>query len=97
MMYCYMNVVTKVGIKSCRGARECVSFVHDVCSYPAAILYLSRHMQYTMMHGWLVIAIFVTFYVDPLNSKFLKFRRFKTSLYNHHSPKPGHIPAQGVK
>ena len=22
-----------------------------------------------------------------------KFRRFKTPLYNHHSPKPGHVPA----
>ena len=33
----------KVGIKSCRGARECVSFVHVhmyVRSYPAAIVYI---------------------------------------------------------
>ena len=45
----------KVGIKSCRGARECVSFVHAcICSYPAAILYLSRHMQYTMNAIWVV-------------------------------------------
>ena len=34
----------KVGIKSCRGARECVSFVH-VCMYVVTQL-LSKHMQY---------------------------------------------------
>ena len=39
----------KVGIKSCKGARECVSFVHiHVCtyvhSYPVAIV-LSKHIQ----------------------------------------------------
>ena len=25
-----------------------------ICSYPAAILYLSRHMQYTMNAAWVV-------------------------------------------
>ena len=28
--------------------------------------------------------------------KTTKFRRFKTSLYNHHSPKPGHITASSI-
>ena len=41
-------------IKSCRGARECVSFMYAatyVCSEPAATVYLliSKHMQYTML------------------------------------------------
>ena len=40
-------LTAEVGIKSCRGARECVSFVY-VCmyvhSYPAAIPYLNKHM-----------------------------------------------------
>ena len=38
MMYCYMNVVAKVGIKSCKGARECVSFVHVCMAYVATQL-----------------------------------------------------------
>ena len=37
----------KVGIKSYRGARECISFLHvamyvAICSYPAAIVCLSK-------------------------------------------------------
>ena len=42
------HYAAKVGIKSCRGARECF-----ICAcmnaYPAAIVYLSKHMQYA---GW---------------------------------------------
>ena len=42
-----------------------------VCSYPVAILYLSRHMQYTMNAAWVVSDSYIAnyllsyFYVDP--------------------------------
>ena len=56
----------KVGIKSCRGATEYVSFVHVcICSYPAAILYLSRHMQYTMNAEWVVSDSYIASYLFP--------------------------------
>ena len=56
----------KVGIKSCRGARECVSFVHVcICGYPAAILYLIRYMQYIMNAGWVVSDSYIASYLFP--------------------------------
>ena len=51
---------SKVGIKSCRFAIECVSFVHAwmyVTSYPAGI----------------VFTCFLTFYCDPSSGPFLNF------------------------
>ena len=42
---------TKVGIKSCRCARECVSFVHgySCLSYPATIVFKQPHVPKA---GW---------------------------------------------
>ena len=81
---------TKVVIKSCRGARECVSFVHVfICSYPAAILYLSRHMHYTMNAAWVLSDSYITsylfpyFYVDPYFP--FKIQNFLDLLYNNDS------------
>ena len=70
----------KVGIKSCRGARECVSFVHVcICSYPAAILYLSRHMQYTMNAAWVVSDSYIASYLFmSIPTSLFKFNFFKT-------------------
>ena len=68
-------LAAKVGIKSCRSARECVSFVHvRMNAYPAAIAYLSKHMQYV---EWLVINYLFPYFLlrsllPFLNSKFKK-------------------------
>ena len=41
----------KVGIKSCRCAGECVSFVYG-CSYPAAIAFDQTHVISIGKTGW---------------------------------------------
>ena len=46
----------KVGIKSCRRAGECVSFVYE-CSYPAAIVFDQTHVISIGNTGWRVIAV----------------------------------------
>ena len=43
----------KVGIKSCRRAGGCVSFVHE-CSYPAAIVFDQTHVIPIGNTGWRV-------------------------------------------
>ena len=37
----------------------------SICSYPAAILYLSRHMQYTMNAAWVVSDSYIASYLFP--------------------------------
>ena len=46
----------KVGIKSCRHAGGCVSFVYG-CSYPAAIVFDQTHGISIGKTGWSVIAV----------------------------------------
>ena len=46
----------KVGIKSCRRAGGCVSFVYE-CSYPAAIVFDQTHVISIGNTGWRVIAV----------------------------------------
>ena len=41
----------KVGIKSCRRAGGCVSFVYE-CSYPAAIVFDQTHVISIGNIGW---------------------------------------------
>ena len=52
----FLNSLLNYRIKSCRGVREsvicaCMHACMHVCSYPTAIVYLSKHMQYTMLGG----------------------------------------------
>ena len=44
-------IPAKVGIKSCRHAGGCVSFVYE-CSYPAVILFHQTHVISTGNTGW---------------------------------------------
>ena len=46
----------KVGIKSCRCAGRCVSFVYE-CSYPAAIVFDQTHVIAITHHAVLPIDI----------------------------------------
>ena len=46
-----MYMPAKVGIKSCRCAGGCVSFVYE-CSYPAAIVFDQTHVIAIGNAGW---------------------------------------------
>ena len=64
----------KVGIKSCRGARECVSFVHVrtyVCSYSAAILCILLYVHKGAIHSvqHTISCLYIPICVDSKTSK----------------------------
>ena len=46
-----MYILAKVGIKPCRHAGGCVSFVYG-CSYPAAIVFNQIDVVYIGNTGW---------------------------------------------
>ena len=49
-MILHLMLAPKIGVKSCRGARECVSFVHIRMYIATQLPYLSRHLWYKMMY-----------------------------------------------
>ena len=54
----------KVGIKSCRCAEGCVSFVYG-CSYPAAIVFGQTHVISIGKTGWLLVSLILLRFLLP--------------------------------
>ena len=66
-------LAAKVGIKYCRGARECVSFVYVlyVRSYPTAIVYLCGVQCWVVSDSLFANYLFPSFYCDLFKFNYL--------------------------